>query len=586
MQIVPRSRDMLKKGGLTDHLKSSPSMPELHQLLGQALEKRGKHLQVSWRGRQMIRFVLDVICKLKGGEPSWSLYCDRNNKLELLFEYTSCDVLLVFNIMMSACENSPDADDSKAVANQFVFRDSNKQQAAPTAPIIPSANSEPSIDFSVEQSGPVEHAQAVTQTRVPAQAITQTRAPAQRLVERTELQAKSVSREPGNGVPDSGDLREYPIADLIQAVTAKKVTGKLEVTSDQALAIVYVQDGLPIDATAGELVGDDAMIELLTWRSGQFTVESRVLRNGHTVHQSIESLLEQSKQLSDCLGYLKEIGMLPTSTLRQKDPDLSKADFVDRTSHGAPVDMDTLAGFYRGLDGSMSIGELTRSLPISRVKLIYIIHHLVIFDVIQICNDATTAESLILQPRPIDTAAIQTVMMSLRRADTGMFMYPAFLYFLEQEYFRSYRAKSWFSVAVFEMKMITVVDGEVKRRPLPLDSVVDAVLKISSLKRHVDLLAHYDGLDYALLLPNTRAAGSRIFGNRIVKALQDSPLAGLAPQRLSLSFGCASVPEDFTDLSSLLGACDLAMSHARETKQSIVLYRDIKNLTAEPERAV
>lgn len=155
-----------------------------------------------------------------------------------------------------------------------------------------------------------------------------------------------------------------------------------------------------------------------------------------------------------------------------------------------------------------------------------------------------------------------------------MFIYPAFLYFLEQEYFRCYRSRSPLSVIVFEMRMD---GGNGQRQMLPGPAILDAVLRISQLKRHVDLLAHYDAYDYAMLLPNTKANGSQIFANRLVRALTASSLGGeVDPSKLILSMGCASIPEDFVDLSSLLGAADLAMDQARQQKKHVVLFRDIK----------
>ena len=124
-------------------------------------------------------------------------------------------------------------------------------------------------------------------------------------------------------------------------------------------------------------------------------------------------------------------------------------------------------------------------------------------------------------------------------------------------------------------------DGEKRRRPLQPDAIVEAVLRISKLKRHVDLLAHYDTYDYALLLPNTKAKGARIFCSRIINALRNTELAGVEPKNLSIAFGSASVPEDFKDLSALLGAADLAMKHAREKEIPLVLFKDIKELTTQ-----
>ena len=159
-----------------------------------------------------------------------------------------------------------------------------------------------------------------------------------------------------------------------------------------------------------------------------------------------------------------------------------------------------------------------------------------------------------------------------------MFIYPAFLYFLEQEFFRSYRAKNPLSVIVFEMRCLVQTGGEVLRQVLPVPALVDATLRLSQLKRHQDLLAHYDAFDYALILPSTKSGGANIFANRLVKCLTSSPLAGMQSNQLALFVGSATIPEDFVDLSSMLGAADACMKRARETNQSVVMYRDLKNL--------
>jgi GGDEF domain-containing protein len=121
------------------------------------------------------------------------------------------------------------------------------------------------------------------------------------------------------------------------------------------------------------------------------------------------------------------------------------------------------------------------------------------------------------------------------------------------------------------------LSGEWIKQALPTAAVLDAVLRISQLKRHVDLLAHYDAFDYAMLLPNTRANGAHTFATRIIRALTSEPLGGIDPAQLSIAFGSATIPDDFVDLSSLLGAADLAMVQARQKKIPLVMFRDIKH---------
>ena len=181
----------------------------------------------------------------------------------------------------------------------------------------------------------------------------------------------------------------------------------------------------------------------------------------------------------------------------------------------------------------------------------------------------------LLEPKSVDSAAIQSVIMTLRRGDTGMFNYPAFLYFLEQEYFRGHRSGSPVSVIIFEMRVKAGPQGSI-REPLPIGALREAVLRISQAKRHNDLLAHYEAFDYALLCPETKGEGARVFAKRLVTALTKTPLStGVDASTLSLSFGAACVPEDFLELGLLLSAAEAAKGQALANEEQVVLYRDL-----------
>ncbi|MFN8553519.1 MAG: DUF4388 domain-containing protein [Candidatus Obscuribacterales bacterium] len=596
---------MLKKSGLLSQANRGPIPPditELHQLLSQALERRGQNFQISWRSVDMMTtYTLNLASPLKGGEPRWQLTSELRGIRTPMFDYGSCDVLLVHNLMSAAvAELTTTGRMQSGIGNTIIRRDDTPgkmsdtiiqmQAATPPQGSGPSATQTqpghgganaggaPATSSSTHFAPPTmpgapqaAHANAAsTMPTPPAQAGSQSAAvppPA----------APPTRPEPILPFPREGDIGSLPLDELLRKIVESRVTGKLEVRNKNATALVWVQDGSPVDATAGDAEGDEAIIELLTWRDGQYLFESRVLRNTHTVHQSIDALLSQSRQLSERTHYLKEAGMLFSSTLLPKRTNITDLEFVQRAGHQAPLNVEFMNKFYRMLDGKQTIEEMIRAFQLSRIQIITLIYHLLTNDLIKISNPAVKSKQFAVQPRVIDGAAIQSVMMSLRRADTGMFIYPAFLYFLEQEYFRCYRSRSPLSVIVFEMRMHA---GNGNRQLLPGPAILDAVLRISQLKRHVDLLAHYDAYDYALLLPNTKANGSQIFANRLVKALTATPLGGeLEPSKLALAMGCASIPEDFVDLSSLLGAADLAMAQAKAQNKPVVVYRDIKPIT-------
>jgi len=332
----------------------------------------------------------------------------------------------------------------------------------------------------------------------------------------------------------------------------------------------------------------------MSWKQGDFNFEPKVKCDAKTVKSIIETLVAQGIQLLDRRAYLKNAGITPDTVLAPVISNLTELDFISRVSRGAPTDIGTLGRFYKAVDGRRKLNEIIGSLKITPTQAMILVYHLMIADCVKVGSFSPsivgkTSTSLpamksggAVEPRNIDSVAIQSVMMALRRAETGMFIYPAFLYFLEQEYFRSYRSGSPLSVFVFEMRYITKQGSELVRQILPPPALLDAVGRISQLKRHVDLLAHYDAFDYAMLLPNTKSSGAEIFGNRLVKALSAAPLVGgIDASRLVLSFGSASIPEDFLDLSLLLGAADAAMNKARHTRQQLVMYRDMKEPLAQ-----
>jgi GGDEF domain-containing protein len=181
----------------------------------------------------------------------------------------------------------------------------------------------------------------------------------------------------------------------------------------------------------------------------------------------------------------------------------------------------------------------------------------------------------VVKPKNIDGAAIQSVMMSLRREDTGLFIHPAFLYFLEEEFFRIYRAKGAMSIIIFEIREVVKVDGAVRRKPLPIEAIADATIRINSKKRHTDIVAHYEAYDFGILLPSTKCNGTKVFVQKIIKTLMEKPLAGTEGKQLSYAFGSASIPEDFTDINSLLGAAEMSMHYARDRGEQIIFFKDL-----------
>jgi hypothetical protein len=401
-----------KSSGLSANMQNRPELSALQQLLTEALEHRGRQVQLVWRAPGTGIFALMLVCNVRG-DPRWCLYREHQGKTDLLFDYGSCDVLLVMNLISNSV-----SEPQKLVRSSFL---GGKRAAAERA-------AEPEVFPTHEEiNAAAENAAA------------------------RNIAAQNVAAE-GAAVDDAAaEDRQSPFQNEADRQSSSAKTAAL-------VAPEWPQD--------------------------------------------------------DQCALLSEI--------------VSPALAPDNES-------------------------------------------------------ALPSERLLLSPRIIDAAAIQKVMTSLRRTDTGMFMFPAFLYFLEQEYFRSLRARGSLSVIVFEMYEESVVDGEAVATELPTGAIMDAVLRITALKRHVDLISHYGSCDYAILLPNTKSTGARIFAQRVIDSLLKKPLGDVNPDELCLSLGCASIPEDFVDMSKLLGAAELALDQAHATGSALVMYTDIKDRVQVPE---
>lgn len=387
-------------------------------------------------------------------------------------------------------------------------------------------------------------------------------------------QASSQSEYP---FPVHGNLDEISVIKLFRIYRENTVTGRLRLEGDRASAVIYIADGMPSLATMGDAQGDQALTEVLLWHEGKFDLTVGPTSKGRNVQTSPDVLLKNHKLLAYLLKELQEYGMTADSTFVRLDASLSKTEFIEIASQEAPMDPERMAALYITLDGKQTLSQLSQdeSIKLNRLELIQALHHLVSFELIDIYNAPVAPKRPVVVPKKIDGAMIQSVMMSLRREDTGMFIYPAFLYFLEEEYFRVYRARGTMSALVFEMREVVPSDTGPKRRVLPSSAIADAAQRIAKRKRHTDVLGHYEAFDFAILLPGTGSEGAKVFVNKIMKGLTERPLAGMEGKQVSYTFGVACIPEDFTDINMMLSASEIAMQNARDKGKAMMLFKDI-----------
>src|SRR5262249_55209071 len=145
----------------------------------------------------------------------------------------------------------------------------------------------------------------------------------------------------------------------------------------------------------------------------------------------------------------------------------------------------------------------------------------------------------------------------------------------QHEYFHAFRTPCSYTVLLMDLTVDGSIDTPELYQPTP-HQVLEVVRRISEVKRHNDIIAQYDGGGIAFLLPSTTTAGAKAFAKRVIKILKSSPLPGLNKEnKLSVTIGIATMPQDCKVLGEMLAAAEIARDYARQTRVSHVAYADV-----------
>jgi GGDEF domain-containing protein len=528
-------------------------MSDIHHFLTRTMENRGEVIEISWFPPEgLMEYRLKVQSSPKGGDAEWSMYAGAGKSASLLWTYVSCDVLLVYNLVLQSSGGAKEQTTSERRNGGNMPRTENTFYRL-----------EP---YAAQATQSQEQNLASQRTTGGMQAVSD-----------SDALPKAPRPARSRGALN-GDLAHVQMPTLLQSVLMAKMNGCLEVKRDDDEAEIFFVNGVPTHATcASGSAGEETLFELLGWKEGDFHFEPEKAAEEVTIKQPLDSLLLQGMQLIDNEAYLANAGLRPGSIITPKHRGLSTEDFESIVANGAPLNMALQKTFYQSIDGLKTAEQIARNLTLPRSRWVPIMCNMLRCDLITL-NAGMDGKKLIsrLEPKVIDKRAIHNVMMSLRRADTGMFTYPAFLYFLEQEYFRAYRSASPLSVVIFQMRMKSQDPADPVREPLSFEALSEAVRRMSRVKRNQDLLSHYETFDYAFLLPNTKSVGVEAFIRRITKAVTEEPLvAGSTRDMVEMTFGSACIPEDTLELSLLLSAAEVAKNGAQHTESQLVFYHQL-----------
>jgi len=368
-----------------------------------------------------------------------------------------------------------------------------------------------------------------------------------------------------------GDLKIVRLHSVLQSIRMSKMTGRLELRDKDGLSDVYFDEGTPVHAEHCGTTGDLALIELLSWQTGQFCFHAGERTSMRTVKNRLDALLMEGMTFADQSTFLEQQGLNLSSFPIRKNPHLKQTEFEEIVKRGSPIDMRQAMNIYCQIDDTINLLELLRVVPLHKTEWVPIFFNFITQELISLSDrPALHKKAVPIEGKPVDLNAAESAIRSCIRAETGIFTYDAFVYFLQQEFQRHEAGGMPFSVLLMEarIKRGNALDY------LPEQGMKETIGRIQSLKRPFETLAHFETFDYALLLPQTELRTATLVAQRLVLSLKTIPKVDFESDYL-FWIGVAGVPGDGRDVATLLTAAQEAKARAVQTQTSVCMFRTL-----------
>lgn len=527
---------------------AAPDMTDLQHLFAQARENRGREVEVAWFEPMLSKtFSLGCLSRASEADAIWTIWEESGGASNLTWQYQTSDFMLVHDVL-----NMLD----KKVAT-----------SSPTNGVT---------TFGNNQAQPAQPQQTSISTRPISEGYVPPFSPAARRDQNRQPTGSHPAVSPQQGSILEGSLTTSTMPQLLQSIAMGQLTGKLQIIGDNAVGDIYFEHGVPVHAATPAEYGDDAIRELVAWEIGTYSFKADQTTTMRSVQKQLPSIISEGMQLLDQKRLLKKAGLTFESYLVRRHKTLSDTELKLMLSKGAQIDWNLQKDIYDYLSHKRTLTDLLRDRPMETSLWTALLFNFLSCGLIDVRQpDGVKGSALDFLGDAKNE--VQTLAQALIRPESGILCYEALLYFLQYEYYR-YEAYGFpLSLVIFDM-LTRKQDAtmEVYDR-LPSQAASVAGMRIDLVKRSLDTLGHFETLDYAIIMPNTKASAAAFVANRIYESLTATPLfPGIDRGSLFLSFGVANLPADGDDLESLLTAAKDAKARAKQGAFPVVMARSAK----------
>ncbi|HEY9684543.1 MAG TPA: DUF4388 domain-containing protein [Oculatellaceae cyanobacterium] len=522
-------------------LPQPPSITEIGQIFSESMRQAGTRLFLSWPNSDRTNeFHLGVFFPDSSNEAYWEFFYGADRQKDPLWAYITSDVLLIYNLISSAMTSVEQKSAGWSQKKQNVdYKDLY---------MLPTAFYSSALDLMAESQKEQTGKAAPVSTSLGVDGAV----------------AGSVL---------TGDLSQVDLVNVVQSISLARLTGKLDITVHSGTGEIHFEQGLPQQAKLGNTFGDEAFLQFFIHKQGSFHFEQNAPTQKRNIKQKLDELMLKSVLLRDKAEFLYNAGLRRNTILIRKHQNLAEAEFEKlsaQVASGSYLTFSMMAQkeFYLAIDDRSTISQIADKLRLTDSQWIPLLCRMLKADFVGLVNQEQ--EQMSLRPKPLDRNAIHAVMLSLRRPESGLYTFPAFAYFLEQEYLKARRSNRPMSLVILEAR---ISGGNFEyRSPLPGPVLIELVRRISALKRDVDIVGHYEVFDIGIVLPDTNSQGAVVFAQRLLQSLREPPLSNIPETQISISAGIATAPEHVTDIELLIAAAEAAKNTAQHTAHGVALY--------------
>ncbi|MGH9389376.1 MAG: DUF4388 domain-containing protein, partial [Vicinamibacteria bacterium] len=145
-----------------------------------------------------------------------------------------------------------------------------------------------------------------------------------------------------------GSLRELQLSDVIQLVSVSGKTGMFTLTRGEERGVLYVKQGRIVHAELSGVTGEEAVVSLASWASGEFQFTPNEETDTVSIYKSNTRLLMEAAHQHD-----------EWRVLSRKVPGLDFVPTLASPEAGRPVTLSPAEWrLIVGVDGQRSVREL------------------------------------------------------------------------------------------------------------------------------------------------------------------------------------------------------------------------------------